>query len=374
MKEKEELQHVLKEFWDDEIVATDLYGFLSKRAKDDEQKKLFKSISEMESRHAKAWQDIANSMFGISFKEGWGTRLRKFYMRTLARILPSTFMIKFLELDEQSAVIGYSKLLEHVKDDPETTEKVQKIIRDEVHHEGTLINLIMEKAEYLSRIGDAIYGMTDSLVEILALVIGLAGLISNPILIGLAGMISAIGGTFSMTSGAYLSTQSENDIYEGKIQELEIKERVVPDTLKDDLKRALISKKVEENVADEVVSVLKNDTKGLAILLKSLAINETFEDAKASAITTGKYYILGALPAIVPFFLGFLFPITPLWASIIAIVSAAIISFVAGIFTAVLSGTKIKSKAFKNVLFIIGSTFATYMIGTLARTFLGIEV
>ncbi len=374
MKEKEELQHVLKEFWEDEIVATDLYGFLSKRVKDEEQKKLFKSISEMESRHAKAWQDIANSMFEISFKEGWGTRLRKFYMRTLARILPSTFMIKFLELDEQSAVIGYSKLLEHIKDDPETTEKVQKIIRDEIHHEGTLINLIMEKAEYLSRIGDAIYGMTDSLVEILALVIGLAGLISNPILIGLAGMISAIGGTFSMTSGAYLSTQSENDIYEGKIQELEIKERVVPDTLKEDLKRALISKKVEENVADEVVSVLENDTKGLAILLKSLAINETFEDAKASAITTGKYYILGALPAIVPFFLGFLFPITSLWASIIAIVSSAIISFVAGIFTAVLSGTKIKSKAFKNVLFIIGSTFATYMIGTLARTFLGIEV
>ncbi len=374
MTTEKELQKVLKEFWEDEIVATNLYGFLSKKTSDEEQKKLFRSISEMEAGHAEAWQEIANKMLGITFKEGFGTRLRKFYMRMLARILPSTFMIKFLELDEQSAVIGYSKLLEHVKDDEETTKKVQKIIRDEVHHEGTLINLIMEKAEYLSRIGDAIYGMTDSLVEILALVIGLAGLISNPILIGLAGMISAIGGTFSMTSGAYLSTQSENDIYEGKIQELEIKEKVVPDTLKDDLKRALIAKNVEESVADEVVSVLENDTKGLAILLKSLAIEESYEDAKASAITTGKYYILGALPAIIPFFLGFVFPISSIWASIIAIVSAAIISFIAGIFTAVLSGTKIKSKAMKNVLFIIGSAMATYVIGTLARIFLGIDV
>ncbi len=268
----------------------------------------------------------------------------------------------------------YTKLLEEFKDDARSRSLVEEIMKDEIKHEHTLAELLIGDETKLSRIKDAIYGMTDSLVEILALVIGLASIMTDPFFIGLAGLIAAIGGTFSMTSGAYLSVKSQNDIFEGKVSVLSIKERVGPEYLEEDLKIALKEKGLDDKAAAQVVRIIGSDRTVISSLLKSIAIEERYDDPTNAAITTGIYYVLGALPAITPFFLGFLIPITPITASIIAIVLCAIISFIAGIFTAVLSGIDIKEKAFKNMIITIGAAAATYFIGSVARTFLGVEI
>ncbi|MCD6515067.1 MAG: VIT1/CCC1 transporter family protein [Candidatus Odinarchaeota archaeon] len=369
----DEILKLMEDFWKDEVIATELYDFLSKKVSGDKSK-LFKEISEMERRHAIIWNEVCEKAFSVKFKLGIRLRIKKFFMKLLAAIMPLTFMVYYLESDERSAVLNYSKLLKEFKDDPQLYSIIEGVIKDEIDHEARLIDMVLEEVSYINKAKDAIYGMTDSLVEILALVIGLAGVMKNPILIGLAGLISSIGGTFSMTSGAYLSTKSQNDIYEGKIKEIDVKEAIDIDSLKNDLKSALIEKGTESSAAEGIIRIIGNDSKVLKNLVRSLSIEETLSNPKDVAVTTGIYYILGAMPAVIPFFAAYALSMDSLTAVIISVMSAAIVSFFSGIFIAVLSGISIKKKAFENVLIIMGAAVATYFIGTAARVFLGIEI
>lgn len=369
---KEDLEKI-KDFWEDEILAMNLYRFLKRKAKG-ERKQIFEKLSEMEKGHAEIWKTIAKKFFNVEFKPHLSLKIKILFNKLLALITPLTFMIYYLELDERTATLEYSKILSKFESDPQHYEIVKNIIFDEIEHETTFIEMIMGEKSRIAKVKDAIYGMTDSLVEILALVIGLASVIINPLTIGLAGLISAIGGTFSMTSGAYLSAKSQNDIYEGAVKEIEVKDAIDRSTLVKDLELAFIEKGVDKATAKTITEHLKSNPDVLKNLVTSLAIEETPTNPKEVAITTGVYYILGALPAVLPFFVANFFAISTLEVALIAILLASIVSFFTGIFTAVLSGINIKRKAIENVLIIIGSAIATYSIGTLAKILLGIEI
>ena len=357
------------------MVATELYSFMAHhKAKDKKAKEIFMEISRMESGHAEIWNAVAEHLGGKKFRGGLSLSLKKLRVKLLSLIMPLTFMMYYLELDERSAIIEYSRILRYFKDYPEFYSKIVGVIKDEIGHELRMFDMLLGTGTRVGRIKEAIYGMTDSLVEILALVIGLAGVIREPLLVGLAGFISAIGGTFSMTSGSFLAARSERDLYLGRIRELKIREELGGEFLLADLKDALIEKGVPEKEATKIVSSMGEFS---PTILRNLLQSLTTEEPPAPgqvAKTTGTYYILGALPAILPFFIAAILGLSSTVAVIFALFAAAIVSFVAGIFTAVLSGISIKKKSIGNVVIIIGAAMATYLIATLARMFLGIEV
>ncbi len=364
---------IIKNFWEDEIIAMSLYKFLKRKVRGDK-KEQFDKLAEMEKGHAEAWNQLAKNKFDIEFEPGLLLKIKILLYKLLALVTPLTFMIYYLELGERTATLEYSKILSKFEDDPETYEMVKRIIYDEIGHEASFVEMIVGERAKIAKVKDAIYGMTDSLVEILALVIGLASVIGNPLTIGLAGLISAIGGTFSMTSGAYLSAKSQNDIYEGAVREIEVKNAVARSMLVKDLELSLVEKGIDESTARRIAEGIKDQPEVLKNLLKSLGIEETPTDPKEVAVTTGLYYILGALPAILPFFFAHIFSISTIEVAVIAVLLSSVVSFFTGIFTAILSGIDIKKKAVENVLIIIGATLATYTIGTLAKILLGVEI
>lgn len=364
---------IIRKSWEDEIIATSLYKFLKRKAKG-KRKEIFDKLAEMEKQHALAWNMIAEKYFNTSFEPNLLLKLKIIFYKLLALITPLTFMIHYLEFDEREATLEYSHILSKFREHPETFETIKRIIYDEIEHEATFTEIIIGEKARIAKVKDAIYGMTDSLVEILALVIGLASMIPNPLTIGLAGMISAIGGTFSMTSGAYLSAKSRNDIYEGAVKEIEVKRAIASPILLKDLKRALIDRGIDTETAKKIVESLKDNPDALENLAKTLEIEETPTNPKEVATTTGLYYILGALPVVIPFFIGHFLSLNTTYIAIAAVILSSIVSFLAGIFTAILSGISIKRKAIENVIIIIGAAFATYTIGSLAKILLGIEI
>ena len=247
-------------------------------------------------------------------------------------------------------------------------------MKDEILHEATLTKMILGSSSQMENIKEAIYGMTDSLVEILALVIGLASITGSLLLIGLSGLLASIGGTFSMVSGAYLSVQSQNNIYEGKVSDIHAKKMVGSKYLARDLEIGLVEKGLDENIAKEIASKVIEDDEALLGLAEAIMIEEELEDPMKAAVTTGVYYIFGALPAFVPFFVAIPFGLSPLATVVIALFLSGLLAFVAGIFTAVLSGIGIWAKATKNVVITIGAALATYLFGTVVKAFLGVNV
>ena len=365
----------IKAFWVDEEISSAVYSFMSHKISGNKAS-LFKEIAHMEANHANMWNDdIAKEIYNAQFKKGFILRFKIFLMKLLALIMPLSFIIYYLELNERIGFINYTEALEKYKDNKKIFTVLESIISQEITHEASFIDLLLGEESHLKRVKDAIYGMTDSLVEILALVIGLAGVFQGqPLIVGLAGLISAIGGTFSMTSGAYLSAKSQTDIYKGKVKEIDLKEGIGGNYLNDGLKKALVDKDIKPTVAEKIISLISTDAEVIKTLYKRLDIEESPEDAKGSALTTGFYYILGALPALIPFFVAPLFHLNSVIAAIIAISLAAVVSFMAGIYTSVLSGISLKTTPISNVLIIIGSAIITYFIGSVARTVLGIQI
>lgn len=363
---------MIKKFWEEEVIASNIYKFMAKKSK--KRRKLFERLAFMENQHADFWDKVANRFFGKKFKKSFGLKLKIFFYKILSIFLPTSFMIYYLELGEKSATSEYSIILKEFKEIPEVYERIKRIIQDEIEHEIELADILIGEKSRISNIRDAIYGMTDSLVEILALVIGLAGITNNTLTIGLTGLIAAIGGTFSMTTGAYLSTKSQRDIYEGEISEIETKASIAPDLLIRDLEVLLIEKGLDERSVRRIIGEMEVDHEELKSIVRHLKIEEGPLSPISVAKVTGIYYILGALPPMLPFFVAYFFSVDPVFTAIISVFFASITAFFAGIFTAVLSGTKIKKKALMNVLVIIGAAMATYSIGSLARILLGIEI
>ena len=225
MSKEKQLAKIKKQlytFWRDEYIAVRVYHFLSKLRRHRNNTSLFLELSKIENKHAEILSKIARN-YNFIPQPNFVLQIKIFFLKLLSLLLPQSFTLLYLEHDEKSAVINYSNFLSFFASDTESYTLLKTIIKDELHHEVSLEEQLIKKRDSLNIVKEAIYGMTDSLVEILALVIGLAGAQLSPLFVGLAGFISSIGGTFSMTSGAFLSSKSEKDYVSNKMVELQIK-------------------------------------------------------------------------------------------------------------------------------------------------------
>jgi VIT1/CCC1 family predicted Fe2+/Mn2+ transporter len=89
---------------------------------------------------------------------------------------------------------------------------LNKILADEKDHEIAFIEMTNELKGNAQTVRDAIYGMSDGLVEVLASVAGLTGVFINNIFIAVGGIVFGASGLVSMTIGAYLSEHAKSKL------------------------------------------------------------------------------------------------------------------------------------------------------------------
>jgi VIT1/CCC1 family predicted Fe2+/Mn2+ transporter len=119
----------------------------------------------------------------------------------LAKIFGVVFVINLMELGEDNAVAVYSELGKYV---PVALE----ILEDELRHEDQLVNLIKE--EKLSYISLMVLGLNDALVELTGALAGFTLAFDDNTMIGLAGFITGVAATLSMTASEYLAKKAES--------------------------------------------------------------------------------------------------------------------------------------------------------------------
>ena len=176
-----------------EITEHFIYEKLSQSIKDPHNKKILKRISSDELKHHNFWkkythEDVKPDKF----------KLWKYFF--ISRILGITFGIKLMERGEEKAQVTYEKISEFVPD-------AKSIVKDEDEHEKQLINLIDE--ERLKYIGSMVLGLNDALVELTGTLAGLTFALQNTRLISMAGLITGVAASLSMSSSEYFSTKSE---------------------------------------------------------------------------------------------------------------------------------------------------------------------
>ena len=365
---------LLHKYWQSEIIADRLYGFLTARCDNIERKETIRKIGMMEQGHATVWNRIAAKSHGISFDVSLSLRLKILLGKLLSLILPFTIFIHYMEHSERSAILEYAKLLEAYHHDEDTRTIITNVIRQEIAHEWQMMEQIADKESYIAKTREAMDSMTVGIIETLGVVIGLLAAHASTLTIGLTGLIAAIGGLIAIMSVSYVSSQANYDLLEGKTREIHIKKEINPAVLKRELEKAFVSKGIQSETIKDIMETIGDDTSILFNLVKSIKMVGETSEPKEAIKTSGLFFISGAVPILIPFFIGVFGDIKPLIPAIIAFTLAVLTISMTGFFVAVLSGKKILMRIIHNVFVIMGTCAVTYGVGLAARILLGVNV
>jgi len=364
---------MLRTFWKSEIVAEQLYHFMAGRHPDANKKETIIKIKKMERSHAAIWSDISLRTHGVSFQVSVLLKLEILLMKLIYFVIPFTIFVHYMEHNERNAILEYAELLELYATDERTRKQIINVIRQEIGHEWYMMEQVANKSTYVSKAKEAIHGMTAGIIETLALVIGLLAVHASSRIIGLTGLISTIAGAVAIVTISYLSAKGHHDLYEGRVRELSIKKDVHPMTLRQELEGLFAEKGIDADTVKDLMNVIGDDVHALSNLIQSLKIAEEAIVPREAVQTTITFFVIGALPILIPFFAGIMWNAQPFVPAVIAFTLAIVIVSIAGLFIAVLSGKKISTKVIHNILIIVGACSTTYVIGLMARLFLGIE-
>ncbi|MBO3840174.1 MAG: VIT1/CCC1 transporter family protein [Thermoproteota archaeon] len=168
------------------------YKALSKKAKD-KNSELLKKISEDELRHYNEWKKYT----GIDIPP---KRIMLLKHLLFSKLFGFTFAIKLMEKGEEKSEKAYSQL-------SKAFPKAGEIMQDEEEHEDILISMIEE--ERVKYVGSLVLGINDALVELSGALAGLSLTLQNNKLIGVAGLVTGIAASLSMSASEYLSQKAE---------------------------------------------------------------------------------------------------------------------------------------------------------------------
>jgi len=183
------------EFQRNELTEHLFYKALSEKVKD-RNSELLKKISEDELRHYKEWKEYS----GVDVPP---KRIMLLKYLFISKVFGFTFAIKLMEKGEEKAEKAYLQL-------SETIPKAGEIMRDEEEHEGILISMIDE--ERVKYVGSLVLGINDAIVELSGALVGLALTLQNNKLVGVAGLITGIAASLSMSASEYLSQKAEKSL------------------------------------------------------------------------------------------------------------------------------------------------------------------
>ena len=302
----------------DELFDLMLYKNLLKFADEDEIRILEKLIP-VESGHFAFWKDF----FGIEEEELNFLRVVKLYVfLAICRVFGRPGIHLMLEALEINGIKKYLDVWKQYED-KEMGSAVRKILEDEFKHEDEIVSEYERRKIHPERIRDIFLGFNDGLVEILGAVSGFFAAFHDQTSVLIAGLTVGVAGSISMAASVFASSSSATE--------------------------------VENREKEKLLFLGQSDGNG--------------ESPKqiTSAVVVGISYFIGAMMPILPVFFGaknILLSVT---------VSAFIIILVSYI-VAFLSGMRPARRIMSNLFIIALAVSATYLLGTLAKSFFGISV
>lgn len=321
----EKFEHLTWKYYRGEVKDSIFYAKLAEIEKNENLRNSLKKLSAMEREHANFF--ISMMKIKKEVKPVWSV----YFSLLLRRVLGLSLTLKLLERGEKRAIESYIKMLEEGNVPDEYRNRLKSIIMDEIYHEDFFEHSEEIVARRMEKIRDAVYGMSDGLVEVLASVAGLAPVLLVPLYVAIGGIVVGISGSLSMAIGAYLSVKAEKDYRD--------------------------SRKRIENLKSRITGEEKGEKK------------EVYSNPFSAAINTGIFYITGAVFPILPFI--FTGGMTAVLLSFSLVVMAQ--SFTS-IIISIISDTPIVKSLLRTVALTIIAALATYFIGNFIHSILGISI
>ena len=216
-------------------------------------------------------------------------------------------------------------------------------------------------------IRDIILGVNDGLVSIFLLVVAVVGggLSTNQVL--LTGVAAAIAGAVSMSSGEYIATKSQEEVFD---REMELEKEHLKyhrEVERQEIRDMFGDMGFPDDEVTHIVEVVDADDNAFLRVMMALefgVIDTERRSPYTAMVMSGLLFLLGSLPSILPF----VFtddPITGLW---IAAIASGIALFAVGALKTVATHTNPIISGLENVSVAVGGAAVAYGVGLLFDT------
>ncbi|MEM2810699.1 MAG: VIT1/CCC1 family protein [Candidatus Korarchaeum sp.] len=268
----------LLRFQRNEITEYEVYRRISSLVKGSN-KDTLESIAEDELKH----YEILRKLTGNEVRP---SKLRVLMYLILYRIFGITFTVKLMERAEDSAQRGYESLAE-------SYEEIKEILNEEFEHERKLADMIRE--ERVEYIGSIVLGINDALVELTGSLAGFSMALLNSKYVAVAGLITGIAASLSMSASEYLSRKSElrgspvkGALYTGAAYMTSVLLLVAPFLILEDVSMALMAM---ITLASIIICVFSSY---LAVIREVSVVRSVLEMLLVGLGVAGVSYLIGA--------------------------------------------------------------------------------
>ena len=290
-----------------ELEAAAVYEAMADTEESPERADVFRQLAQAEMRHASRWAEKLGMDPDVLVPSGGGIRLR--LLKWAAGRFGTHRMVPLLLRGEARDINTYTL-------DPEAHD----LVKEERSHGRTLRGLSSgqvrveviraERGHYSGTSGSlraAVLGVNDGLVSNFSLVMGVAGGISDPDIVLLAGVAGLLAGAFSMAAGEYVSMRSQRDVYENQIRLERAEIEMWPEEKEEELALIYRAKGLSQEEAQLIAKRVMADPE---IALDTMAREELGLNPSelgspwAASSSSFGAFVIGALVPIIPYIIG----------------------------------------------------------------------
>jgi vacuolar iron transporter family protein len=300
-------------FLKDETLDCGVYSKLAEIETNSEIRALLRKLALIERRHVAMWRSLLGSEARGKSCRPMLLRPKILLMVIVRKLLGVAFVVKFLERHEKEDLKKYQKSLLSKSASKRYKDHVRGVIRDCIDEENELrkeADLYKGDLRYTESI---VLGLNDGLVEILAIIAGLAIVADANFVVVVTGLIAGLSGTLSMAGGVYLSAKSDGLVKRGE----------------------------DRNTS-----------------------------ARKKGYYAGVYYFLGALLAVLPFMLG----IGGIAGIVVSMALVSMALSAASAVIAIISETSIRKRTLEMVAISLAAAITMIIVGELTKIYLGVSI
>lgn len=314
--------------WEAEVRMAGVYEALAGATSDAGLKHRLMSLAATEKRHADAWATLMES--GGEKAGNHTPRFTARFLALLARIAGIGPALALAGAAEGQVLRSYLNQVSTVADE-RAQDVLRKVLPEELDHQSAE-DVTGEPSEAKQRSGQAaaydaeaahepeewhgggiesirnvIYGVNDGLTATLGVLAGVGGASVNPRVVLIGGLSAMVASGVSMAGGAYLSSKSQREVYEGQLAREAAEIEAMPELERAELVKIYRSKGLTPGEAETIVGRITSDKK---VWLETQAREELgldvsqFENPTREGLVAGISTLIGGVIPVLGYLLG----------------------------------------------------------------------
>jgi len=309
--------------WESEALMADVYQALAQVTSDARLKRRLALLAETEQRHADAWAALLGSEGAKPSNHR--PQLTARLLAVLARVAGVGPALALAGAAEGQVVRTYLQQVSSVADEG-AREVLRQVLPEELDHqspedvkdepskgsapEDAGAGLVPAEDWHgggVESIRNVIYGVNDGLTATLGVLAGVGGATVDPRVVLIGGLSAMVASGVSMAGGAYLSSKSQREVFEGQLAREAAEIEIMPDLERAELIRIYRSKGLTPAEAQTIVGRITADKQ---VWLETQAREELgldaslFENPVREGLVAGISTLIGGAIPVAGFLLG----------------------------------------------------------------------